>query len=62
MHTMLLAVLASVAVVAAVAADSPKRYQLGDVEAETVPEPCKNGNPKSCRQVRISCNPMKYEY
>ena len=51
MHTTLLAVLAFVAVVAVVAADSPKRYQLGDVEAETVPEPCKNGNPKSCRQV-----------
>ena len=50
MHTTLLAVLASVAG-AAVAADSPKRYQLGDMEAETVPEPCKNGNPKSCRQV-----------
>ena len=53
MHTTLLAVLASAAVVAVVAADSPKRYQLGGVEAETVPEPCKNGNPKSCRRVCI---------
>ena len=61
MHTTLLVLLA-LAGVAFVSADSPKRYQLGEVEADSVPELCKNGNPKSCRQVESSYIQLKGDH
>merc|ERR1719264_2245642 len=58
MYIVLLALPALAAAASSGRSDGPARYQLGDVEGLRLPEPCRNGNPVSCRQVSTDCVAM----